>query len=431
MSSAPSTLPAQVAIIGAGASGLMTAILIGRALESQSIDPRSKRIVLIDSAKKIGIKILVAGGGRCNVTHHVVDEQQYATTKPPIVRSALKRFSAQDSIEFFEGLGVTLKQEVTGKMFPITDDAHTVLHALLDEADRLGIQILHPWRVDRVENSDEQFIIHPDDDQEPIHAERIVLATGGKALPKSGSDGHGYAIAQSLGHSITSNIFPALVPLVVDPRSDWIRELSGISTNATIHAVSSTGKRLKSFTNDLLCTHFGLSGPGPMDISRYLTTAKLSDKGAHLQINWIPDHTFEQIDQQLAQIGKPQIVTHLRSLIPERLARSLCEQVQVDPTTAGHSLMREQRRTLAHLLTQCDIYIQSDRGFTHAEVTAGGVPIEEINRKDFASRCCERLWLVGEILDVDGRIGGFNFQWAWSTGFIAGNSIAKSLTQGD
>jgi predicted Rossmann fold flavoprotein len=409
----------------------MAAISIGRSLKAQGIDPKSKRILLIDGAKKIGIKILVAGGGRCNVTHHVVDEQQYATTKPPIVRSALKRFSAQDSIDFFQELGVTLKKEPTGKMFPTSDDAHTVLHALLDEVDRLGITILHPWRVDRVEQDESGFVVYADDDRDPIHAERLVLATGGKALPKSGSDGHGYAIAQSLGHTITNDILPALVPLVADPRSDWVRELSGISSRATIHAVSSSGKRLKSFTNDLLCTHFGLSGPGPMDISRYLTTAKLSDKAANLQINWIPESTFEQMDHQLSSLGKAQIITHLRTLIPERLARSLCDQASIDPVTPGHAITRDQRRSLSHLLTQCDVYIQSDRGFTHAEVTAGGVPIEEINRKNFASRACENLWLVGEILDVDGRIGGFNFQWAWSTGFIVGSDIAKSITQGD
>ncbi len=435
MHASPTLDPAHVAIIGAGASGLMTAISIARSLASQGIDPRSNRILLIDGANKIGIKILVAGGGRCNVTHHVVDEHQYATTKPPIIRSAIKRFSAQDSIDFFEQLGVTLKQEPTGKMFPATDDAHTVLHALLDEVDRLGITILHPWRVERVEHSEDGFIIHSDREHPPIHAERLVLATGGKALPKSGSDGHGYAIAQSLGHTITKDILPALVPLVADPRSNWVRELSGISSRATIHAVSSTGKRLKSFTNDLLCTHFGLSGPGPMDVSRYLSSAKLSDKGAHLQINWIPDASFDQIDSELSTLGKAQLITHLRSLIPERLARSLCEQAGVDPSMPGHSITREQRRSLSHLLTQCAVYIQSDRGFTHAEVTAGGVPIEEINRKDFASRACDDLWLVGEILDVDGRIGGFNFQWAWSTGIIAGNAIAKSIsssvTQGD
>jgi predicted Rossmann fold flavoprotein len=409
----------------------MAAISIGRSLKAQGIDPKSKRILLIDGAKKIGIKILVAGGGRCNVTHHVVDEQQYATTKPPIVRSALKRFSAQDSIDFFQELGVTLKKEPTGKMFPTSDDAHTVLHALLDEVDRLGITILHPWRVDRVEQDESSFVVHEDDERDPIHAERLVLATGGKALPKSGSDGHGYTIAQSLGHTMTNDILPALVPLIADPRSDWIRELSGISSRATIHAVSSSGKRLKSFTNDLLCTHFGLSGPGPMDISRYLTTAKLSDKAANLQINWIPESTFEQMDHQLSNLGKAQIITHLRTLIPERLARSLCDQASIDPATPGHAITRDQRRSLSHLLTQCDVYIQSDRGFTHAEVTAGGVPIEEINRKNFASRACENLWLVGEILDVDGRIGGFNFQWAWSTGFIVGSDIAKSITQGD
>ncbi|MGJ8635513.1 MAG: NAD(P)/FAD-dependent oxidoreductase [Phycisphaerales bacterium] len=427
-----STAHPQVAIIGAGASGLMTAISIGRAIESSGGDPKRSGILLLDGAKKIGIKILVAGGGRCNVTHHEVDEKQYASTKLPIVRSALKRFSAQDTIEFFEGLGVHLKQEPTGKMFPTTDDAHTVLHALLDEADRLGITVLHPWRVDRVTQTEHGFTIHQSQStsnapEKPIHTQRIVLATGGKALPKSGSDGQGYQIAQSLGHSITDHILPALVPLVVASESKWITDLSGISSRATISAVTSTGKHIKSFTNDLLCTHFGLSGPGPMDISRWFTTARLNDRETHLQINWIPESSFEQIDQELNQLGKAQIATHLRQSIPERLARTLCEQAGIDPATPGHALTRDARRALAHLITATKVFINDDRGFTHAEVTAGGIPIEEVSRKDFHSKMCPNLWIVGEILDVDGRIGGFNFQWAWSTGYIVGNAVAKTI----
>ena len=418
--------PVQVAIIGAGASGLMTAISIAQALESTGQNPKSTNILLLDGSKKIGIKILVAGGGRCNVTHHQVDEHQYATTKPAIVRSTLKRFSASDTINFFANLGVDLKQEPTGKMFPTTDDAHTVLHALLNEAARLGIKILNPWRVESITQTNPGFTIDSPD-HHPIHADCIVLATGGKALPKSGSDGQGYKIAKSLGHSITKDILPALVPLIVADSSRWITELSGIACPATLSVVASTGKHIKSFTNDTLITHFGLSGPAPMDISRYLTTAKLTDRKAHLQINWFPDHTFEQADQFLTNLGKAQVSTHLRTHIPERLAAALCQQANIDPTTPGHALPRESRRALAHLLTATTIHIQADRGFTHAEVTAGGVPLEEINRKDFQSRTCPGLYLVGEILDVDGRIGGYNFQWAWSTGHIAGTAIAKSL----
>lgn len=410
----------------------MTAISIARAIEAAGGDPKNSSILLLDGAKKIGIKILVAGGGRCNVTHHEVDEKQYATTKLPVVRSALKRFSAQDAMDFFEELGVSLKQEPTGKMFPTTDDAHTVLHALLDEAARLGISIVHPWRVEKIEQVPEGFRVHQtpreaQESTEPIHAQRIVLATGGKALPKSGSDGHGYQVATSLGHSITDHVLPALVPLVVAQDSKWITELSGISVTATISAVASSGKIVKSFTNDLLCTHFGLSGPGPMDVSRWFTTARLTDREARLQINWLPDQTFDLIDQQLNQLGKSQIVTHLRTLLPERLARALCDQANVDPATPGHALTREARRALAHLLTETKVFINDDRGFTHAEVTAGGVPIEEVNRKDFRSKICPNLWLVGEILDVDGRIGGFNFQWAWSTGYIVGRAVAQSI----
>ncbi|MBL4810585.1 MAG: NAD(P)/FAD-dependent oxidoreductase [Phycisphaerales bacterium] len=427
MTKTQNTKSVQVAIIGAGASGLMTAIAIARAIEDAGQDPKLTTIILLDGSHKIGIKILVAGGGRCNVTHHAVDEHQYATTKPAIVRTAFKRFSANDAIRFFKKIGVDLKQEPTGKMFPITDDAHTVLHALLDEADRLGISIVNPWRVDRIEHSEVGYAIYSKKDHQPIFASRVVLAVGGKALPKSGSDGHGYEIAKSLGHTITKDIFPALVPLIAADNSRWITKLSGIACPATLSVVTSTEKRIKSFTNDTLITHFGLSGPAPMDISRYLSAAKLTDRKSHLEINWLPDQSFEQADEHLTDLGKSQIRTHLRTLIPERLAMALCEQAGIDPAIPGHALSRDARRTLAHLLTATKVYIQADRGFTHAEVTAGGIPLDEINRKDFQSRQSKGLYLVGEILDVDGRIGGFNFQWAWSTGYIAGNAIARSI----
>ncbi|MEX0876165.1 MAG: NAD(P)/FAD-dependent oxidoreductase [Phycisphaerales bacterium] len=415
----------DIVIIGAGAAGLMTAICAARACAQRELEPR---ITVLDGAGKIGAKILIAGGGRCNVTHHKVLPKDYAGAYRNAVKKTLRAFSERDTIAFFAELGVELKQEDTGKMFPVTDSARTVLNALLDECRRLGVEIVNPWRVKSVEQRGEGFLILPADDRnEPIETPMLVLATGGMALPRSGSDGAGYGFARALGHTITERVFPALVPLVVDDADSWVKGLSGISTRATIEVRSGTGKRLASFTNEILCTHFGLSGPGVLDVSRWYLDAKMDDPDATLVINWLGEGTFDELDAQMTGIGRQSLAGFLRLRLPDRLARALCERAGVDPAMPGHALTREQRRSLVRMLIECPVAIERDRGFTFAEVTAGGIPLNEISTATMRSRLCERLWVVGEILDVDGRIGGFNFQWAWSGGFIAGGSLASEL----
>jgi len=419
----------DIVIIGAGAAGLMCGIMTARECRALGVDAR---ITLLDGAKKIGAKILVAGGGRCNVTHHKVLPKDYAGASRNAIKKVLKAFSEQDTIRFFEALGVDLKQERTGKMFPVTDTAQTVLSALLDECVRLGVTIKNPWRVGGVNRGNDGFEIIPTDDRnESVRADLVVLATGGMALPRTGSDGAGYRIAKSLGHTTTERIFPSLVPLIVDDQSLWIRELSGISARVNLQVRSGTGKRLASFTNELLCTHFGLSGPAVLDISRWYLDAKHHDADAALVINWIDDVSAESLDAELQGLGKRTISGFMRDRLPERLARALCAQAGLDPSTPGHAITREQRKKLVQIVTSCRIEIERDRGFTFAEVTAGGVPLTEVSTSTMASRACQHLWLIGEILDVDGRIGGFNFQWAWATGTVAGRSIAKSLVSGN
>lgn len=421
-SPSPATIPTTptIAIVGAGAAGLMAAISAGRAVRDRG---GKNRIVLLDGANKIGVKILVAGGGRCNVTHHAVDEKQYAGTSRNTIRKVLRAFGVQDTVAFFEELGVTLKREGTGKLFPTTDKAQTVLGALLGEVERLGVELVHPWRVREVERVDGGFVLSRANSTETMRTDRLVLCSGGMALPRSGSDGGGYTIARALGHTITERVFPALVPLVVGPESAWLTELSGVSCRAGVEVRSSTGKRLARFENDLLCTHFGLSGPGPMDASRYLTAARHEDRSATLFICWI-DEPFETIDAALQGLGQRTPLAFVREHLPERLACALCVRAGVDPACLGNQLPREPRRQLAHLLAGTPIEVSGDRGFTHAEVTAGGVPLGEINPATMASRASENVWLAGEILDVDGRIGGFNFQWAWASGHVAGRSAA-------
>lgn len=413
---------ADIVIVGAGAAGLMTAAWIGRKLEGNR-----QRILLLDGAKQVGVKILVAGGGRCNVTHYEVDEQQYAGGSRNTIRKVLQRFDVPQTVQFFHELGVELKREDTGKLFPVTDSARTVLDALLTELNRLGVELVNPWRVKSIEKGEHGFEIRSDHNDGLIDTPRVVLATGGMALPKSGSDGAGYGLVRNLGHSITDRVFPSLVPLVVGGRSHWLTALSGISTRATVEVRSGSNKRLARFENDLLCTHFGLSGPAVMDASRWLTEARSSDAAAGLRVGWLPDETFDSVDEALRALGGRSVITWIRERLPERLAKAICEAHGVDGSQSGAQFSKDSRRILAHALVEMPVEVLGDRGFTHAEVTAGGVPLSEIDPRTMHSRVCDNLWLVGEILDVDGRIGGFNFQWAWASGYIAGNAIAASI----
>jgi len=410
---ADSVESAEVAIIGAGAAGLFAGIFAGRT------HPH-RRIVLLDGAKKLGAKILVAGGGRCNVTHDEVSPEAYAGASRHAIKKVLRRFDVPQTIAFFAEMGVTLKREPTGKLFPTTDDAHTVLDALLRAVRESGAVIRHPARVDWVRRDGTGFLIGGA--WGALRAEKLVLATGGRALPKSGSDGGGYALAQTLGHTLTPRIFPALVPLIL-PEGHFIRALSGITVPATLEVRTGTGKRLISFTHSTLCTHFGLSGPSVLDISRYYLDARHHDPAAQLLINWLPNLTSEGFESVLQAAGRANIARVLNEHVPERLALALCHAAQLDPATPAHQLTREGRKALVRAATALPLPIVGDRGFTYAEVTAGGVPLTEIHLETMESRVCPHLYLCGEICDVDGRIGGYNFQWAWSSGYVAGVSL--------
>jgi len=404
---------ADITIIGAGAAGLMAAIWAGRAKP-----PRT--VVVLDGARTLGAKILVAGGGRCNVTHDVVTADAYAGGSRNAIKRVLQRFDVPATIAFFQELGVELKREETGKLFPVTDQARTVLKALLAGVRQSGAQIYHPCRVTEITRQDDDFQLGGD--WGSVQTTRLILATGGRSLPKSGSDGAGYGLVQELGHTLTKRIFPALVPLTL-PKDHVLCTLSGLSVEATLEVRAGNGKRLAGFTGSTLCTHFGLSGPAVLDISRYWIDAQLDDRASTLVINWWPTETVASFEAQLLNLGKQAPITLLRRGLPERLARVLCVEAAIDPSAPGHSLTREQRKALVRTVLEWPLPITGNRGFTYAEVTAGGIPLHEIDLKTMAARVCPGLHLCGEICDVDGQIGGYNFQWAWSSGYVAGISV--------
>lgn len=412
---------ADVAVIGAGAAGLMCSVWAGRTARASG---RERSVVALDGARKIGAKILVAGGGRCNVTHHRVLPKDYNGSSANAIKKVLARFGVKDTVSFFGELGVELKQEDTGKLFPTTDDAHTVLGALLTALESSGSRLIHPARVASVDRDGDGFVVRGD--WGAMRTSRVVLATGGMALPRTGSDGVGYGFARGLGHSVSGPVAPALVPLVV-AGDHFVKELSGIAAPACVRVCAGSGKRLYETTAPVLCTHFGLSGPAILDASRHLTEALRHDPETRFELDWLPGMDPGSIDAQLTGLGKRSVGRFVRDVLPERLALALCAHARVDPATTGAALKKDDRRALVRAMTALAVPIERDRGFTHAEVTMGGVPLTEVDLKTMESRVCPGLHLIGEILDVDGRIGGFNFQWAWASGFIAGRACVEAL----
>ncbi len=410
----------DVAVVGAGAAGLMAAIFAGRGGAS---------VIAIDGAPKIGAKILISGGGRCNVTHHAVAADDFNGNRNAIAK-VLRTFSVEETIAFFEELGVGLKQEETGKLFPLTDRAASVVNALLAAAADAGVEIRTGARIRSISGNAGRFVL--DSSVGEIHARRVILATGGRSVPKTGSDGAGYELARVLGHTITET-WPALVPLHL-PRGHWLTALSGTAVDALLEVRSATGRVLERVSGAVLFTHFGLSGPAILDVSRHLIAAR-REGAASLFANLVPGETIESLESTLLSEAKRNaratVASALRGRLTERFVAAMAVAA-LDEDGAGRSLVsltREERRGLVRALIELELPVTGNRGFDFAEVTAGGIPLNEIELATMRSRRADGLLLCGEILDVDGRIGGFNFQWAWATGRLAGMSAAVDQTR--
>jgi len=415
--SSDTAVQADVVVVGAGAAGLATAIFTARAAPSL-------RVLCLDGAKHIGAKILVSGGSRCNVTNRIVDERDFSSSIPRMVRSVLRAFPAARAIEFFASLGVPLHEEEAGKLFPDTNRSRTVLDALLRAADVHGVSILSATRVEEITRADGGFVVRSG--EAVWHAARVVLATGGRSLPKTGSDGFGYTLATRLGHGFVETT-PALAPLILEGNRH--QELSGISHVAAL-TCGSVDRRVRC-EGSLLWTHFGISGPVALDISRHWHRAALEQRPCRVVIDVCPGRTSTALDEWLQQQRETRprafVTTVIGSLLPAAVAAQWCRAAGVrDDTTMTH-MTRDERRSLVEALKETQLAVRDSRGYGYAEVTAGGVPLDEVDARSMESTVCPGLHLVGEILDVDGRLGGFNFQWAWSSGWVAGHALARAL----
>lgn len=409
-----------MAIVGAGAAGLATAIFAARA------EP-SARIAVLDGAAKPGAKILISGGGRCNVTNAVVADTDFWGGKRTIVRRVLRALPVAETVTFFLELGVPLHEEAGGKLFPDSNQARAVLNGLMSG---LGPARLFPGtRVHSVLRGEAGFVIETSRGR--VEASTVVLATGGRSLPKTGSDGGGYDIARALGHAIVEPA-PALAPLVIDPATPYSihHGLSGIAVDGEL-SIWIDGSLETRLSGALLWTHFGVSGPVALNASRHWARARLDKRPVRITLNFYPRESFDEVDARwvAAVAARPRASTRsvLAADLPDAIALAVLDVMGIPPDQAIASLTRDDRRRLVHALTEWPLPVTGTRGYNYAEVTAGGVDLGEIDPGTMESRFCPGLFLVGEILDVDGRIGGFNFQWAWSSAFVAARGLSVRL----
>ncbi len=372
----------------------------------------------------MGAKILVSGGSRCNVTNRVVTERDFWGGQARVIRSVLRAFPAAQTAGFFADLGVALHEEVDGKLFPDTNRARTVLDALLDEMHRVGAELHCSERVTDVSRAPDGFVVSSSSRR--YHALAVVLATGGRSLPKTGSDGTGYGLAMRLGHGYVDTT-PALAPLVLAGARH--AALSGVSHDVRL-TVRVTDGRITHLDGSLLWTHFGASGPVVLNASRHWHRARLENRPVEVLLNLCPGDTFESLEgwlrEQASTRPRAFVATVLATRLPAAVVDTWTREVDLVGQTLAH-MSRESRRRLIRALLASPIEVRDSRGYKVAEATAGGIPLEEIDPARMASWCCAGLYLVGEMLDVDGRLGGFNFQWAWSSAWVAGGAIARAL----
>lgn len=398
----------------------------------QEVFPKP-RILLIDRRRKIGAKILISGGTRCNVTNREVLPSDYQGGPTHFVKHVLEAFTPAQTIHFFEQIGVPLVLEPTGKYFPVTHSGRTVLDALTREAERSGVELKTGITITEIKKEGGLFRLSgrsepPDPAFGPLSAKRIVIATGGLSYPETGSDGTGYRLAGFFGHTVVETT-PALTPLLTQDE-DW-KSLSGIALPVRISFFKS-GKKSAGTEGPFLFTHFGFSGPASLDISRHWA-ACAPEHEPRLEVSFLPGQSGSSLYVKLAQFKSRHANKRIKTVLsealglPERFAEIFLKKAGVSPESTLKTCPERILRGFIHLLLNYPLEVSGVVGYKKAEVTAGGVDLREVNVSTMESKKVSGLYFAGEILDVDGRIGGFNFQWAWSSGAVAGAAAAKSL----
>lgn len=404
-------------VIGGGAAGFFAAINLAR--QSPNL-----QVTLLEAGAQFLSKVRISGGGRCNVTHQCFDPAQLAQNYPrggKALRGAFSRFQPQDTIAWFGAAGVDLKTEADGRMFPVTDDSGTIVDCLLNAARQVGVKLRSQAPVREITKTDQKFLVTLKSG-EMLQGNRLIIATGSHSL--------GHRWARALGHTIQPPV-PSLFTFNIGDRD--LRQLAGVSVpKAQVSLTDKKSKGALSQTGPLLITHWGLSGPAVLKLSAW-GARELHDSHYHhpLWINWLPDCSPADAVAQLQTLkqshARKQIQTFSTLPIPKRLWRYLVARAGIGETQAWADFSKVQCQTLSQLLSHSRYDITGKGVFKEEFVTCGGISLKEIDFKTMESRCCPGLYWAGEVLDVDGITGGFNFQNAWTTGWLAAQGCAASL----
>ncbi|WP_055106546.1 BaiN/RdsA family NAD(P)/FAD-dependent oxidoreductase [Paenibacillus ihumii] len=414
----------DVIVIGGGPSGLMASIAAAE---------QGASVALLDKGDKLGRKLGISGGGRCNVTNaKEIDELiTYIPGGGRFLHSAFSLFSNRDIIAFFEGLGIALKEEDNGRMFPVSDKAKTVVNALIGKAKSLGVTLLihHPvkeiiygsGRVEGVKlNSGEMY-----------KASAVIVATGGKSVPHTGSTGDGYPWAEAAGHTITE-LYPTETPIVSKEPFIASRELQGLSLrNVKLSLLDPKGKSVIAHQGDMIFTHFGLSGPIALRCSGFIRGVKKKHNVSQvtMSIDLFPDKKIGGLEHDMRQLAaaepKKALKNVFKGIIPERLLPLLFERAKLPGETTYEHLPKEGWLAWIQLLKNFTLQASGTRPFEEAFVTGGGVHLKEINPKTMGSKLMQGLYFCGEVLDVHGYTGGYNITAAFATGYTAGHHAGK------
>lgn len=404
-----------IAIIGGGASGMAAAIAAKRQNPSASV-------VIFEHKDIPGKKILSTGNGRCNLTNEYMDVSCFRSDCSEKILPVIQRFDANDTIQFFQELGILTKSR-NGYIYPRSDQASAVLDVLRMELKRLGVEILLNSHVKDVASTKKGFRIFTE--EKNYLANKVILATGSKAAKVLGSDGSGYQLAKSFGHKLVP-VVPALVQLKV--KNFAFSKASGVRADACVKAIIN-GREIAKDTGELQITAYGISGIPVFQISRYISKALYEKKKAEISVDFIPQMTETELTQFF--MNRKQYMKHvdaggfLIGIFNQKLIPRLLELSEIRQNTKVDTLSIEQIQKLSKQCKNSLLTISDTNGFDNAQICAGGVSLEEIHIQTMESCYQKDLYIVGELLDVDGICGGYNLQWAWATGIIAGEAAAK------
>jgi predicted Rossmann fold flavoprotein len=403
----------RVVVIGGGAAGFFAAITCAQT------HPHSQ-VTLLEASQHPLSKVRISGGGRCNVTHACFEPALLVQHYPrggKALRGAYSRFQPRDTVQWFAQRGVALKTEADGRMFPVTDNSETIVECLLDQAQSAGVRLRPRAAVTALEQSATGFEVRLKSG-ERLQADRLLIATGSSPL--------GYALARHLGHTVIPPV-PSLFTFTL--KDSRLQDLAGISVNPVRLRLQVDTSKLEQ-TGPVLITHWGLSGPAVLKLSawgaRLLHEAKYQ---ASLTVNWLPNRNAEILRQELlavkAQLPQRAIVTSCPVMLPRRLWQHLVQHVGIPETLRWTELSNKRLNQLIQELVQGQYRILGKGAFKEEFVTCGGVNLKEVDFRTMASRLCPGLYFAGEVLDIDGVTGGFNFQSAWTTGWLAGQAMGR------